>query len=75
MLIYIFICSNQYNSGSSFGIDDIKNENQSFTSIHGSNPILNEKITYISSTIYLVLLVVFDLVMTTIFINYFCKKN
>ena len=75
LIIFIFIKTNEYNSGTNFGVDDIKNENESFTSINVSNPILNEKITYISSTLYLVLLVVFDLVMTTIFINYFCKKN
>lgn len=67
MLIYIFMCSNQYDSGSSFGIDDIKNKNQSFTNINGGNPILKEKITYINNVVYLIVFGIFDLIISFFF--------
>ncbi len=75
LLIYIFMSSNQYDSGSSFGIDDIKNENESFTSINGSNPILNEKITYINNVVYLIVFGIFDLIISFFFLLNFKKKN
>ncbi|RAK25241.1 hypothetical protein B0I03_101404 [Flavobacterium aquaticum] len=68
LLIYIFINSNQYDSGSSFGIDDIKNENQSFTNTSGGNPILKEKITYINNIVYLIVFGIFDLIISIFFL-------
>ena len=75
MLIYFFMCSNQYDSGSSFGIDDIKNKNQSFTNINGGNPILKEKITYINNVVYLIVFGIFDLIISFFFLLNFKKKN
>ncbi len=73
LLIYIFISSNLYDSGSSFGIDDIKNENQSILNIQGGNPILNEKRIYFNNVFYLIIFVSIDLIMITI--NLILKKN
>lgn len=73
LLIYIFISSNQYNSGSPFGIDDIKNENQSILNIQGGNPILNEKRIYFNNVFYLIIFVSIDLLMITL--NLILKKN
>lgn len=75
LLIYIFMSSNQYDSGSSFGIDDIKNENQSFTNINGGNAILKEKITYINNVVYLIVFGIFDLIISFFFLVNFKKKN
>lgn len=73
LLIYIFISSNQYNSGSSFGIDDIKNENQSILNIQVGNPILNEKRIYFNNVIYLIIFVSIDLIF--IALNLILKKQ
>lgn len=73
LLIYIFISSNQYDSGSSVGIDDINNENQSFLKIQGGNPILNEKRIYFNNAFYLIIFVSIDLIMITF--NLILKKN